>query len=111
MNRDELFLKKEIDILRPNIIVCCDDDVFDFVTKCYFSTAKPEKIEYKFGIWNGENEKIVKGMKTCCLWYYPDNNVIVVNSYHPTRRGKEDWMIYECAISPFRKFLREHPDF
>jgi len=113
LNRDEIFLKKEIDILRPNIIVCCDadDEVFKFVTEHYFLNAKPEKIEYKFGIWNGESEDIVKGMKPCCLCYYPEHNVVVVKSYHPTRLGKNDWMIYERVISPFRKFLREHPNF
>ena len=113
LKRDEKFLKKEIDILRPNIIVCCDadDEVFKFVTERYFLNAKPEKIEYRFGIWNGEKEVIEKGMKPCCLWYYPEHNVVVVKSYHPTRLGKDDWMIYERVISPFRKFLREHPNF
>ncbi len=111
LNRDELFLKKEIDILRPNIIVCCDadDNVFKFVTKRYFSKAESEKIDYEYEI-NGE---IVKGMRPCRLWYYPSHNVVVVNSYHPTRRGryKSDLKIYERAIDPFRRFLREHPDF
>ena len=36
---DEVFLKKELDILSPNIIVCCNatgDSIFNFITQKYF---------------------------------------------------------------------------
>ena len=99
MERDEAFLKEEIDILRPNIIVCCDadDSQFDFVTLRYFAGKEAEKIEYAYPDAN---------MKPCCLWYYPTNGVAVIKSYHPSRLGKADWMIYERVISPFHELVK-----
>lgn len=99
MERDEAFLKEEIDILRPNIIVCCDadDSQFDFVTLRYFAGKEAEKIEYAYPDAN---------MKPCCLWYYPTNGVVVIKSYHPSRLGKADWMIYERVISPFHELVK-----
>lgn len=99
MERDEAFLKEEIDILRPNIIVCCDadDSQFDFVTLRYFAGKEVEKIEYAYPDAN---------MKPCCQWYYPTNGVAVIKSYHPSRLGKADWMIYERVISPFHELVK-----
>lgn len=96
MLRDEVFLKEEIDILSPNIIVCCDadDSQFDFITSRYFTGKVAEKIEYSYPDAN---------MKSCCLWYYPMDGVAVIKSYHPSRLGKADWMIYERVISPFHQ--------
>lgn len=101
MERDEAFLKEEIDILRPNIIVCCDaeDSQFNFITARYFKDKKVEKIEYDY--------PDVKKMKKCCLWYYPEDGVAVIKSYHPTRLCKDDWMIYERVISPFHQLLKQ----
>jgi hypothetical protein len=58
-----------------------------------------EKIEYDY--------PDVKKMKKCCLWYYPEDGVAVIKSYHPTRLGKDDWMIYERVISPFHQLLKQ----
>lgn len=99
MQRDESFLKEEIDILRPNIIVCCDadDSQFDFVTSQYFGGKEADKIEYAY-----PDTK----MKPCCLWFYPTDGVAVIKSYHPSRLGKADWMIYERVISPFHELVK-----
>ncbi|MBR6190787.1 MAG: hypothetical protein IKQ68_01285 [Prevotella sp.] len=102
MQRDKEFLKEEIDILRPNIILCCDagDSQFNFITSEYFAGKEAEKIEYTY--------PLAPHMK-CCLWYYPDDCVAVIKSYHPTRTGKQgDWVIYERVISPFRKLVTNH---
>ena len=100
MERDEAFLKEEIDILSPNIIVCCDadDSQFDFITQRYFAGLEVEKIEYSY-----PDAK----MKPCCLWYYPTKNVAVIKSYHPSRLAKADWMIFERVISPFQKLVKK----
>lgn len=98
MLRDEVFLKEEIDILSPNIIVCCDadDSQFDFITSRYFAGKVADKIEYSYPDAN---------MKPCCLWYYSTDGVAVIKSYHPSRLGKADWMIYERVISPFHQLV------
>lgn len=100
MQRDETFLEEEIGILRPNIIVCCDadDSQFDFVTSRHFADKDAEKIEYDYPDAN---------MKPCCLWYYPTDGVAVIKSYHPSRLGKTDWMVYERVISPFHELVKK----
>lgn len=100
MERDEVFLKEEIDILRPNIIICCDseDSQFNFITQRYFAGQEAEKIEYDY-----PNAK----MKPCSLWYYPTKQVAVIKSYHPSRLGKTDWTIFERVISPFHELVKK----
>ncbi len=100
-------LKKEIDILHPNIIVCCggSSEIFKFITKTYYKDKDP----IPFG-----GEYVLKGkdygFKTQ-LCYYPDDNVVVIDSYHPTARGKiangrvEDWLIFDRVLSPFKSFM------
>lgn len=105
IEQDKAFLKEELDILRPNIIVCCDagDTQFKYITQYYLSDRKPIKHEALYG----------KESFSCCLWYYPSetpkDRIAVVKSYHPTTRGKAKWAIYERVISPFR-WLLEHYD-
>ena len=108
LERDELFLKKELDILRPNIIVCCNatgDSIFDFVTKKYLSGKQYQCFG---GDYILENGKMVHDMKTC-LWYYPTENVVVIKAFHHS--GAEDWKVLEKVLSPFRAFVRENPQF
>ena len=96
INRDEIFLKKEIDILKPNIIVCCDadDTQFRFITEKYMNGKK----HLEFGDKNYPDSK-----RPGCLWYYPEDQIAVIKSYHPTSRGKgkENWKVFERVISPF----------
>lgn len=97
LTRDKLFLAKEIDILRPNIIVCFDGDnnIFKYVTEEYFMGVKPS-IEKRY-IY--DNEKF-----NCCLNYYEQNNTVVINSYHPSA-VVADWIFLERVFSPFRSLL------
>lgn len=99
MLKDEAFLNEEIDILRPNIIVCCDadDSQFNYITHNYLAGRETEKIEYDY-----PDAK----MKPCCLWYYPKEHIAVIKSYHPSRIGKADWMIFERVISPFHELVK-----
>ena len=94
INRDKVFLKKEMDILRPNIIVCCDaeDTQFRFITKEYLNG----KQHIEFGAKNYPDPK-----HPGCLWYYPEDQIAVIKSYHPTRQGKQEWKVFERVISPF----------
>lgn len=97
LERDGKFLLREIEILNPNIIVCCDaeDTQFDFITSEFEKIEKGEPIEYKYP----EKPHFI-----CGLRYYPTLNKVVIKSFHPTRIGKAgDWAIYEKVISPFRQ--------
>lgn len=102
-NRD--FLQKELDILHPNIIVCCDPSmtIFHFVTDYYMSQNGNEndiiKHEYQYVL----EDKVIPNM-ICCAWYLRNINVLVILSYHPTRLGKSNWKIYERVVSPLRTF-------
>lgn len=97
---DGAILMREIEILNPNIIVCCDaeDTQFDYITR-HFEKLDQDKLvfEYKYP----RNPYF-----PCCLWYYKSLKKAVIKSYHPTRLGKrEEWIIHERVISPFRQLL------
>ena len=101
LSRDEGFLKKELDILRPNIIVCCNatgDSIFNFITKKYFKGKEALPVGGDYIV----NDKVVPDMKTC-LWYYPQDNVVVIKAFHPSVAA--NWKVLEKAFSPFRDFI------
>lgn len=110
-NLNEEFLIKELKILAPNVIVCCDphDIIFDFVTKRLFEGKNSEA---HFG-------NKVKNRIPCTQYYNSDNTpysaangVAVVKSFHPVTRGKKKCEIYKYPISSFGAltdwFFKEH---
>lgn len=100
LKRDSLFLAKEIDILRPNIIVCFDgeNNIFNYVTQEYFKGVEPSfKKEYKY-----PNAKFY-----CRIYYYEQSNTAVINSFHPSY-VEEDWIFQERVLSPFRGLLNDY---
>ena len=101
-------LAREIDILRPNIIVCCDTHgiIFDSVVRNYFNGIVPDddhRWVYKYSESPYDFE--------CRLYYYEDEGVLLFNSYHPTSLGKEAWTVSERVYSPFRQFFARHKTF
>lgn len=94
-------LKKELDILHPNIIVCCGGSsaIFKFITKTYYKDKDPIPFGGEYVLEDGTD----LGFKTQ-LCYYPDDNVVVIDSFHPKDR-KEDWRIFDRVLSPFRSFM------
>lgn len=104
LNNDEIFLKKELDILKPNIIVCCNatgDSIFNFVTQKYYKGKEAKTIGGDYILDNGQ---IVKDMRTC-LWYYPSENVAVIKAFHPSVAA--DWKVLEKVFSPFRVLIKD----
>ena len=90
IKQDAAFLKKEMDVLKPNIIVCCGKPQFTFVTESYLKGKEHEE----FG------DPSYPDKRNCgCLWYYPKERIAVIKSHHPTNRGKAKWKIYERVIS------------
>ena len=94
-------LKKELDILHPNIIVCCggSSEIFKFITKSYYKEKEPIPFGGEYELEDGTD----LGFKTQ-LYYYPDDNVIVIDSFHPKCR-KGDWLIFDRVLSPYRHFM------
>lgn len=105
LDNDGEFLMQELDYLQPNVIICTCDPQFDFITTKYLANEiieESDKKVYKYPC---------SPHFDCCLWYYHEKNIVVVNSYHPTNRGKSQWTIFERVISPFRKLLADNPEF
>lgn len=111
LENDGKFLAEEIGILKLNIIVCFDGngDIFNNVVKNYFNGLIPDdecRWDYEYVTDKGVDCKF-----RCRLYYYLKENVLLFDSYHPTRLGKEEWKIYEKVISPFRQFFHKYKTF
>lgn len=101
------FLAQEISILKPNIIVCCDNDeiIFNNVVQNYFNGQIPLNDEHKW-----EYQYMIEGFDCgfkCKLYYYEKEGILLFNSFHPSARI-EKWIIYEKVMSPFRHFLEQY---
>lgn len=114
LERDKMFLKKEIDILRPNIIVCYDGSgfMFNFITKEIFGTPDWE-YNHQYPFWDDEKqEEYVDPNVTmkCRSKYYKQMNVVVIDSYHPSYikyHRIDDWEFQERVYCPFSAFLKQ----
>lgn len=95
-------LKEEIDILHPNIIVCCDGQgaIFDFVTNSYLKDKEYIPFGGQYVLDDGTDLHFETRLR-----YYPNNKVVVIDSFHPKARGKDNWIIFDRVLSPFRKFM------
>ena len=95
-------LNKELDILHPNIIVCCggSSEIFKFITKTYYKDKDPIPFGGEYVLEDGTD----LGFKTQ-LCYYPDDNVVVIDSFHPKARKTENWLIFDRVLSPYRHFM------
>lgn len=96
IDRDKKFLTKEINILNPDIVICCawaestGNPIFDFV---------------KENVWI-DIEEINKWM-----YYSKEKNKLVIDSYHPTTRKSGDAEIYNSMMEAFSDFLTKYPEF
>ena len=93
------YINEEIDILRPNVIVCFDgeDSQYDYITTIYFEGSEYEEKKFYHPAYKAKLE--------CCLRYYLNEKVVVIKSYHPSYRGDAS-RIYERVISPFGWLLQ-----
>ena len=80
-------LKKEIEILNPNMIVCTSGIIYDFVLKMY-----PEK-----ELVSIENHNSIR--------FHPNSGTLIFCSYHPSSR-KSPEMVYEGVMWHYREFLK-----
>ena len=105
LKKDGRLLAREIDILRPNIIVCCDTHgiIFDSVVRNYFNGVVPED-EDKWEYVYPESDF------NCRLYYYKEKGALLFNSFHPSSRVNK-WKISEAVYSPFRQFFARYKTF
>lgn len=88
LNRDSKYIKREIEILNPNIIVCCGSPLFDFAINLYGKDSLR-----KYGI-NGN------------LRYAEKNNTILLYSEHPSKRFMKAKSFYEVCMDLYRNFIK-----
>lgn len=80
-------LKQEIDILNPNIIVCTNQHIYDFILKKY----PKEELE------------CIDGYNS--IRFHPLTGTIVLCSYHPSAWNVD---VYEGVMWHYRAFLKKH---
>lgn len=96
IERDKKYIVEEIEILNPDIIVCCawtegsGNPIFDLVEK-----------------------EIHKGIKKINGWMYycEETNKLVINSYHPATTVCDDAYLFNEMMKAFKEFLDKYPNF
>ena len=109
MIRDKEFFEEELSILKPNIIVCCDQQgtIFNQVVDSFdvSTLSEEDKWEGVYILDDGTNCNFQYK-----IYYFKEKGVLVFNAYHPTARIA-DWKIREAVLSPFRKFFDKYETF
>lgn len=96
IERDKKFIIEEIEILNPDIIVCCawaessGNPIFEFV---------------------GENVYQDIEQVNSWMYYSKEKKKLIIDSYHPATRKSNDTEIYNNMMADFKEFLDEYPDF
>lgn len=109
LKRDGVFLSREIDILKPNIIVCCDNNglIFNNIVENHFHGVVPDAAHQWRGMYIDDNG-VNHGFEYQ-LYYYEKEGVLLFKSYHPSFRVT--WKLSERVLSPFRKFFTVYKTF
>lgn len=83
------FLKREIDILQPNMIVCTSSIIYKFVCRKY----------------NQEEELIKIDDKHNSIRFHRTSGTLIFCSYHPSARKSHE-TVYEGVMDHYRAFLK-----
>ena len=99
IEKDSVKLKKELDILNPNIIVCFGTPQYEYIKDFYFKDITPDiSINHPY-----PNDHKVN----CMLDYYSEKKIIIIHSFHPSVR-KANWIICEKVFSPFKELINNY---
>ena len=96
IERDKDFIIKEIDILNPDIIMCCaytgntGNPIFDFVKENIFTDL------IKVNDW---------------IYYSEKNNKVIIEAYHFVSRAKTNEYMYTKMTQHFEDFIKKYPKF
>ena len=96
IKRDKKFIIEEIEILNPDIIVCCawtesgGNSIFEFIKENVYQDIE------KVNGW---------------MYYSKEKNKLIINSYHPATTKSRDTDIYDNMMEDFKEFLDKYPNF
>ena len=88
LQRDRRFLIRELEILNPNIIVCCSGKIFGFIIDIFGESNLRE-----YGI-NGN------------LRYSAERHTVIMYCEHPAKRFMNAGGWYDITMDLFRNFLK-----
>lgn len=91
MLRDKDFISKELEILKPNIIVCCGSEQYNFIINLF---GKETLRGY------GYDGKYYKNLQ-----YSAEKNVVILYVEHPSKPCKQN-SYYDISMQNFRDFLK-----
>lgn len=83
MHKNKTFLIEQIKLYKANIILCCGSAIFYFLKKNYFD----DMIE----VDDSED----------WIYYSKTKNIVIINSYHPSYRGRCDKWLYDELMKKF----------
>lgn len=101
IEQDKERLKEELEILKPNIIVCCGNPQYNYIKGFYFKDITPD-ISINHPYKNDISTKV-----NCMLDYYSEKGVTVIHSFHPSDR-KANWITCEKVLSPFKELINNY---
>lgn len=100
IEKDSKMLKKELDILKPNIIVCFGTPQYEYIKEFYFKDITPDiSINHPYP----KDPKV-----NCMLDYYSEQKIILIHSLHPSYYKKASWVICEKVFSPFKELFNNY---
>ena len=98
MNRDKEFLIKEIELLNPDIIMCCaytdslGNPILDFIKENICTDLS--KID-----------------ESGWIYYSAQSNKVVIDAYHFVTTKKTNEAMYEDMVEAFNEFIQKYPGF
>ncbi len=106
------FIKRQIQLIRPRVIICCGEDIFDLITEEVFSRKKTLRTRVEQMIWKGgENEYQFTADSSYRYTTRPDRiSVIVVNMQNPReRKDGSGWIGLREFLDEFRQRIYSLP--
>lgn len=106
------FIRRQIQLIQPKVIVCCGEEIFDLVTEEICSRKKTLRTRVEQMIWKGtENEYQFMADSSYRYTTKPDRvSVIVVNMWNPQeKKDGGGWIPLGEFLEEFRRRIYSLP--